>query len=226
MSHYLTEFTKSLIKFQKLNVTVTERFKKNKGLTNQFFQMITDGGIIENPYWNSLDTKTRAEFRAVDLDYQFLRHIYPELMKNVDLCMSMHLNNKDTVQQAAKTNSLKDKANHITPIEVFKAIEALDGIVEKYLSDSYQERGALDYVLDFLKNCTNFLIKLLTFGANKSFFDTTTGRLEQTKAYHENLKSIYSKLTEAEQSVQLLVTDKGVQLPEEEIAINPRSALI
>ena len=147
----------------------------------------------------------------------------PLILEMINAIM-IETNAKMYAQMHAQLCSVLSEPTYHTPAKIFKAIEALDGIVENYLSDTYKERVATDYVLDFLKNCANFLIKLLTFGASQSFFDTTAGRLEQTKAHYKCLKSIYHKLTEAEQSVELLETsDEGLVTPGSEIEIHYRT---
>lgn len=190
MSNALKEFVGAYNELSKIKNGLFIKFFRSQPLLA--IRIKSGNYNVDEDTWKSMDVKTRAELRVVIFGSKLDSKLLPILFPNIDF----------NSLQAVNMNALANP-NNLPVNKIYEFIDDLSELVDNYLLTTQEERNSMNCVLDFIKTCANFLIKLLSFGNSQNFFETTTSKLEQVKYLQERIHSSYNELTVDESLTEL-----------------------
>lgn len=189
MSKALIEFKRAYEEMVRIKNEAMISFIKNHFLI--YITAQEPHSSIPDEILRSLDINSRAQLRMVVFSTKFDDKVKPIIFPHIDF------------SQPQDFNPQIFKNPHNLPVsKINEFVDELKDLIEHYIEETKNERGTLDCVVDFFKACMNFMVRLLTFNYYHTFFDTTTGRLEEVKRLQEKMLSSYQQLSSEEQTAE------------------------
>lgn len=201
MSKQLEEFKKAFVDFQKHALQLGLGLAKKNPVKLLKLVGKKHCDFSKSP-WVELDTKTLADFKALNICKAFGDRVGETILK---IAQSRDISLRDGTPPILNTTQWTE------------AIDSIELITAKAIKESRNNRKPMEIVLDFLKVCVNFLISLVTFGHKPNFFKSSTFGLEMLKQSQQNIHRLYEKLSNEEKSRELDLKDapeeikKGMQ---------------